>query len=152
MNMSPGSRYGSHSHWSISWSQLTGHFVHTWLSSSHSLSSAPCSKFVVDQPDRKCTKSALECTFAPVAPNIVAMALPMPRAPPVTMHTGASTAHTNILQKHCSDLQGHAKTARVYVREEGDRNTCGLCRRLLSLDSSSTNDVKRPCRTRGCLQ
>ena len=36
--------------------------------------------------------SKFDLTLAPVAPNISAIALPIPRAPPVTMHTGASTA------------------------------------------------------------
>lgn len=35
-------------------------------------------------------------TLAPVAPNISAIALPMPRAPPVTIHTGTSTTGAKV--------------------------------------------------------
>lgn len=45
--------------------------------------------------NHKCAKNTADTisnTLAPVAPSIVAIALPIPRAPPVTMQTGAATA------------------------------------------------------------
>ncbi len=149
--MSPGRRYCSHSHGSISWSQLTGHFVHTLLSSSHCVSSATCSKFVVDQPDRICTNQCIGVYLCPCGTQHSR------DGSAYATSTACDDAHGRFhctyehSSEHCSDLQGHAKTARVYVREEVDRNTCSLRRRLLSLDSGSTDDVQRPCRTYGCL-
>ena len=116
------------------------------------MSSAPCNKFVVNQPDRECSD---KCTGVYLCPCGTQHSRD---GSAYATSTACDDAHGRFhctnehCSKHCRELQGHAETARRRVREEVDRNTCSLCRRLLSLDSGSTNDVQRPCQTYGCLQ
>ena len=76
-------------------------------------------------------------TLAPVAPNISAIALPMPRAPPVTIHTGASTKIATMAVSR----NGQTKRKTTF---RPAMPTCSLSRGLLCFHCSGAYGVCCP--------